>query len=231
MASNLSFGSGGHDHEAARAHPVHVSALSGPGTQGPVSGQLCETSGGGAAVRSRFPAAFRPPALASWAVLFPPRELGLPHGRLTEPTPAPDPDGVSTFRMQRDTTGMGALYPRGGGVPAAGQMPPTAACRFPAASPAPRCHIPPAELTLTRRRQGFTHVHPSGLPLTCSPRMERGPLGLNPELRTPPLPATHVRAGTGSNTSPGYVTDITGTSTDAPTHHTRPRVAPPGGCS
>src|SRR5665647_1271867 len=26
--------------------------------------------------------------------------------------------------------------------------------------------------------------------------MEQGPLGLNPELRTPPLPATHVRAGT-----------------------------------
>src|SRR5664279_4188172 len=26
--------------------------------------------------------------------------------------------------------------------------------------------------------------------------MEQGPLGLNPELRTPPLPATHVRVGT-----------------------------------
>jgi hypothetical protein len=52
-------------------------------------------------------------------------------------------------------------------------------------------------LTLTRRHQGFTHVHPSGLPLTCDPRMEREPLGLNPELRTPPLPATHVRAETG----------------------------------
>jgi hypothetical protein len=52
-------------------------------------------------------------------------------------------------------------------------------------------------LTLTRRHQGFTHVHRSSLPLTCDSRMEREPLGLNPELRTLRLPATHVRAGTG----------------------------------
>ena len=98
--------------------------------------------------------------------------------------------------------------PRGGGVPAAGQVPPAAACRFPAASPTPRSNIPPPGLTLTRRHQGFAHAHPSGLPLTCDPRTGRESLGLNPELRTPPLPATHVRAGTGSNTSPGYATDI-----------------------
>jgi hypothetical protein len=52
------------------------------------------------------------------------------------------------------------------------------------------------ELTLTRRHQGFTHVRPSGLPLACCSRMERDPLGLNPELRTPQLPAAHVGAGT-----------------------------------
>src|SRR5882724_3401415 len=49
---------------------------------------------------------------------------------------------------------------------------------------------------VTRHHQGFTHVHPSSLSLTCSPGMAPEPLGLNPELRTRPLPATHVRAGT-----------------------------------
>jgi hypothetical protein len=186
----------------------------------------------GPKVRSRVPAAFRPPALASWTVLFPPRELGLPHGRLTEPTPGPDPGGVSTFHMHETRPGWVPPTPRDGGVPTAGQMPPTAACHFSAASPTPRCHIPPAELTLTRRQQGFTHVHPSGLLLTCSPRVERGPSGLNPELRTPPLPATHVRAETGLNTSPGYVTGVTADPpSDAPTQCKRPRVAPSSGCA
>jgi hypothetical protein len=151
-------------------------------------------------VRSRVPAAFRPPALASWTVLFPPRELGLPCGRLTEQRLLRTRVGVPTFHMHEIRPGWVPPTPRDGGVPAAGQMPPTAACRFSAASPAPRCHIPPAELILTRRQQGFTHVHPSGLLLTCSPRVERGPSGLNPELRTPPLPATHVRPGTDPRT-------------------------------
>ena len=49
---------------------------------------------------------------------------------------------------------------------------------------------------MTRHQQRFTHIHPTSLPLTCNPRMEQEPLGLNSELRTPPLPATHVEAGT-----------------------------------
>ncbi len=39
---------------------------------------------------------------------------------------------------------------------------------------------------MTGHHQGFTVVHPSGLPLARSlPRTERGPLGFFPELRTP----------------------------------------------
>jgi len=54
----------------------------------------------------------------------------------------------------------------------------------PAASQRPALHrgttsIHPG-LTLTRCHRRFTHVHPSGLPLTCRPRMERGPLRLLP---------------------------------------------------
>ena len=46
-------------------------------------------------------------------------------------------------------------------------------------------------------------LHPSGLPLACGPRMERGALGLFPELQTPPLPAMPVRMGTGLEHGPG----------------------------
>jgi hypothetical protein len=40
-------------------------------------------------------------------------------------------------------------------------------------------------------------LHSSDLPLARDPRMERAFLGLSPERRTPPLPATHVEVGTG----------------------------------
>ena len=82
-------------------------------------------------------------------------------------------------------------------------MPPAAACRFstassytPALQPSPRAHSDEAS-------SGVQLRSPIGLLLTCGPRMERAPLGLNPELRTPPLPATHVRAETSLNTSSG----------------------------
>src|SRR5450759_2224797 len=75
-------------------------------------------------------------------------------------------------------------------------MPPVAACRFstassytPALQPSPGAHS-------DETSSGVQLRSPIGLLLTCGPRMDRAPLGLNPELRTPPLPATHVRAET-----------------------------------
>ena len=68
---------------------------------------------------SRFPAAFRLPASASWAS-FPARELSPTYDRLTG-TPQldePDPDGVSTFRTHETRTGPGALCTPGTTVPA-----------------------------------------------------------------------------------------------------------------
>ena len=41
-------------------------------------------------------------------------------------------------------------------------------------------------LEITKHHQGFTHVHPSGLPLArLLPQTEQGPLGFYPGLRTP----------------------------------------------
>ena len=93
-----------------------------------------------------------------------------------------------------------------------------------AANPAPRLPHSIAEANFTRHHQGFIRIHPSGLPLTCSRRMARRPLGLNSELHTPPLPVTHVEAGTGIEHSPG-----TTRSSEPPSgqssRHVRPRVA------
>src|SRR5664280_170799 len=61
--------------------------------------------------------------------------------------------------------------------------------------------------------------------------MEQGPLGLNPELRTPPLPATHVRAGTGHRVlARNSTTDKVGPPTCEFTRYVRPRVATPSWC-
>jgi hypothetical protein len=48
---------------------------------------------------------------------------------------------------------------------------------------------------MTRRRRGFTCVHPSGLPQPVTPDGTRV-LGHFLGLRTPQLPATHAKAGT-----------------------------------
>ena len=198
IVPNLPFGSGGRDRSPSKTHPVHVSTLSGPGTLSRIRPVI---QGGRRRTRPYcpgFPSPFGTPAFASWTILFPPGSsaslaVGLP-AALTRP----DPDGVPTFRWHETRPGRAPSMPRGRRCPRGRASAPSR--RLPLHSgqplhPGNATHQP--RLTLTRRHQGFTHVHPSGLPLTCGPRMEREPLGLNPELRTPPLPATHVRAETG----------------------------------
>jgi len=84
----------------------------------PVSGQLGETTAGGSGLLPRVPAAFRPPALASWTIVRPPGSwaflaVGLPDLH-------PDPDGVVTFHTVEMRPGWVPSVPRGGGVLAAG---------------------------------------------------------------------------------------------------------------
>ena len=129
-------------------------------------------------------------------------EFGPPHVGL--PDLGPDLDGVPrSARMSYDRGGR-PLYPGDGGVLPAGGSCPAGTRRFAAASPCiPLEHSAWRDPNVTRHHQGFTRVHPSGLPLACGPRTDRGPLGVFSELRTPPLPATHVGAGTGPGHWPG----------------------------
>jgi hypothetical protein len=147
------------------------------------------------------------------------------HGRwLLGPSCVPATGGRSSSRStHRDTARTRAGFPRStcarlGRLPLPSGQPlhPGTAAIYPG-------------LTLTRCRQRFTHVHPSDLPLTRDPRMDQGPLRLSPELRTSPLPATHVRGGDrATNTYPGYVIDSTADLHSTRHLHMRPRVARTG---
>ena len=84
----------------------------------------------------RFPAAFRPPASASWASC-PARELRPSCDRPTAPRPARTLTGFPCSARMRPGWGGRPLYPGDGGVPATVARPAVAACRFATASP---CH-------------------------------------------------------------------------------------------
>ena len=63
-------------------------------------------------------------------------------------------------------------------------------------------------------------------PFACGRWMEQRPLGLSPELRTPPLPATHVRLGTGHRAQARATPSTCRPPIDVSTQLVRPRVAP-----
>jgi hypothetical protein len=81
---------------------------------------------------------------------------------------------------------------------------------------------------MTRQHRGFTHVHPPGLSLTRGPRVERGPFGLNPGLRTPQSPAGHAGAGTGHRALARTTSSSPRPPADVSTSRVRPRVARSG---
>jgi hypothetical protein len=82
---------------------------------GPVSGQLCSTPAENRTLRRWFPAAFRPPAFASWASC-PARGFRPSYDRPTALASA-DPSGVSMFRTRETRLGPGALFTPGTAVP------------------------------------------------------------------------------------------------------------------
>src|SRR6478752_4437635 len=207
MASNLPFGSGAIVSVSAQAHLTRVSTLSGRASPYPASCPGPSTEEPSRV--SRFPAAFRPSAFASRVILCPPGNWS--SSRSTDRTCwRPDPDGVTTFRAHELRPGRVPPVSRGRRCSTRSASNPRPA---PAASqrPAPKPHLdqPIGGDAFNETSTEVHAIHPSGLALTCGPRMEREPLGLNPELRTPPLPATHVRAGTDHRApARNYATDI-----------------------
>jgi hypothetical protein len=173
-----------------------------------------------------FLSPFGAPAFACWAILFPPRDpaflaVGLPDKERL------DLDGVSAFRTSEMRLGWVPPLPRGRRCPRGRHS--LTGRRLPLSSGQPLTPVSHAipRLHVTRHHQGFTRVHPSSLPRAGGPQMAREPLGDIPELRTSPLPATHVKAGTGHRTQARNYTivDPSDPSLGESTRTVRPRVA------
>ena len=122
-------------------------------------------------------------------------------------TKAPDHDGVSAFRTCEQRPEWAPSIPRDqrcSHEPGVMPGPPLAAFQrhgsyTPAQLPSIRGHC------MTGHQSRVQVLRPPGLPLTCSPRMTRAPLGFNPRLRTH-ASRTHARTpgqGQASSTSLG----------------------------
>ena len=147
---------------------------------------------------SRFPAAFRPPAFASWSSCARQGSWAFLAVGLPVLLPGPDPDGVATFRAHELRPGWVPSLPRGLRCPHGRQvipgrrMPP---CSGPSLYPRPATHH--RRLLITRHHQGFTVVHRPAFPSPVAPGWNGSPRACSPGLHTPPLPAAHAGVGTG----------------------------------
>lgn len=193
----MSLGSGVVDHQVFAGSPDARQRSFEPSHDGLVSGRLSGTT----ARRLRqpvpvFPVPFGVPALACCAIPSPlrtsaPLTVGLP-----EHTPWTSTGLPRSAGMRRDRGGP-LLYPGDGGVLPTGRGSPIGACRFSAASPAPSLPPPVCEGDLDETSTEIHTINPSDLSLARSSQTEQEPFSVYPGLRTPPLPATHARAGTG----------------------------------
>ncbi len=174
----------------------------------------------------RFPAAFRPPASASWAS-FPARGFRPPYGRPTAPPAAARTRAgfPCSARVRPGWLRVPSL-PRGRRCPHGRMISPAAACRIATASP---CHPGPrpAPGRISDEASARVHCHSphTSLPLACDPG-RNGVLGLFPELRTRPGRTRQRTSGRGqARTLPGLRLWHQPASFDVLTHNVRPHVA------
>ena len=196
-ASSLSVGSEGVVVVLITGPPDHVSNAPASRAPGSISGRLSTTISRRALITwSLFPAAFPPPALASWSS-SPARAIGVPHGQPTSPQRAGPWRGFHVSHAQ-DAIGEGALYSPGTG--GAQSRPATITGLHPAHHsaivPAPRHSLHHCAALFDEPSTRVQAIRPSDLPLARRRWMDQPRLRLSPELRTPPSRATHVGAGT-----------------------------------
>ena len=157
---------------------------------------------------SRFPAAFRPPAFASWSSCA--RQGTGPSLRSAYRSllPGPDPDEVATFRAHELRPGWVPSLPRGLRCPHGRQVIPgrrTPPCSGPSLYPRPQ---PTTGGFLSRGiiKGSLSFTRPA-FPWPVAPGWSGSPRACPPGLHTPPLPAAHAGVGTGIvGTCLSYVT-------------------------
>ena len=196
----MSLGSGEDQHSSSRLTRLTSARFRGR-APGPVSGRLYgKRPVGGPALSLPLSRCLSTAGVGFLGVLFPPRSPA----PLTVGLPAPPSGQHRTLtgfprfpRMSYGRVGC-QLYPGSSGVPATVDPCSVAACRF---STARSLSSPPSRPDLGSCRNEASPLVHSRSPFRPSPHLWHpvgtGTLGLSPELRTQPLPATHVRAGTG----------------------------------
>jgi hypothetical protein len=136
---------------------------------------------------SWFPAAFRPPAFASWSSCSRP---GVPLSLRSAYRPAFARRTLTGFpcfaRTSCDRGGCPLYSGDGGAHPDRGR---STASTWRITAPCP--YAPPQHPSMRGSasrsiNQGFKRFHPSDLPLACDPRMERAPLGFTPSFAPGP---------------------------------------------
>jgi hypothetical protein len=184
---------------APQAHPTRVSALSGQDTSPYPAGYPVTAGRGASIVVTGFPLPFghRHSLLGSSCARW---DIVHPHGRPTSRSDLLrlDPIGVVTFRMKQKRPGRVPSEPRGRWCApirpdSSGRHPPPSNGR--PLSPAAASHR--AEVPMTRRHRGFTHVHPSGLPQPVTPGWNRNPWAFHPRASHPTVTRDAPRGGDG----------------------------------
>jgi len=168
--------------------PDRVSALSRPGTRPGIRPVIRDDRLEEAAHHARFPAAFRLPAFASRSSdsrrgVGPSLRSAYRVGRS-----CPDLDRVTAFRTRELRPGWVPSLPRGRRCSSRTEpraQPAPAASQRPVLYP--RSNIPSCEGALHGASTRVQAIHPSGhSPRLRPPGWNGPPLGLSPELRTPP---------------------------------------------
>jgi hypothetical protein len=205
-ASNLPSGTDAHRGRRA-GPPDHVSTLSGPGIC-PYPASYPGRSGGGPAIPSWFPVAFRPPAFASWSSCA--RRGAGPSLRSAYRSCCQGRTPTGLPRSARVSCGRGGcpLYPGDCGARTAGRSSPAAARRLAAARPCTPVQQPTTGGFLSRGIiKGSRSFTRPAFPSPVAPGWSGSPRACPPGLHTPPLPAAHAGVGTGIvGTCLSYVT-------------------------
>ena len=157
---------------------------------------------------SRFPAAFRPPAFASWSSCA--RWGTGPSLRSAYRSCCQGRTPTGLPRSARMSCGRGGcpLYPGDCGARTAGRSSPAAACRLAAARPCTPVQQPTTGGFLSRGIiKGSRSFTRPAFPWPVAPGWSGSPRACPPGLHTPPLPAAHAGVGTGIvGTCLSYVT-------------------------
>lgn len=151
-------------------------------------------------MRSRFPAAFRPPAFASRVILFPPRDWAFLTVGLPPTSSGRTPSGFPRSTLTRfDRVGC-LLYPGDGGAHPGPDAVPGQRLPLHNGVSLHSATAPHHGATIHEASTKVHAIHPSGLPLARDPRMGREVLRLSPRASHPAV-TSNARQGRGQASS------------------------------